>query len=246
MLSRVCGQLHKEEAALQHHALDQKALRRLRTLSWLSNNQLERLVAEMPLSKIRKSDSIFSEGAVSDQVYLLVSGVAKLSFLNPEGERVLVGLVGPGEIFGVSSMLPQIKRPFSCDAFSDCVVGTVPASLFVEVVFGHSAEYIRQAMDATVGRWWGMLLRYTNFLSLGLKERLASALRELAGRFGVQDSRGTIITLRLTHADLAELVGASRQRITEQLSEFERAGIIARDGRRLIVVQQRLEELGAL
>ena len=57
---------------------------------------------------------------------------------------------------------------------------------------------------------------------------------------GAQDARGQLLTLKLTHSDLAELVGASRQRITEQLSEFERTGVIIRDGRRLIIVTSEL------
>jgi CRP-like cAMP-binding protein len=59
----------------------------------------------------------------------------------------------------------------------------------------------------------------------------------------VRDSRGTLLTLKLTHADLAELVGASRQRITEQLIEFERDGIILREGRRLIIVPEKLYQI---
>ena len=57
------------------------------------------------------------------------------------------------------------------------------------------------------------------------------------------DSRGTLLTIKLTHADLAELVGASRQRTTEQLNDFENERVILRDGRRLIIVADRLREL---
>jgi len=88
-----------------------------------------------------------------------------------------------------------------------------------------------------------MLQRYTNFVGLSVRERLAGALLELAMKFGVEDSRGILLTLKLTHSDLAELVGASRQRTTEQLSEFESEHIILRDGRRLIIVLDRLREL---
>jgi len=52
-----------------------------------------------------------------------------------------------------------------------------------------------------------------------------------------------LLTLKLTHADLAELVGASRQRTTEQLIEFENQQMIIRDGRRLIIMPQRLRDL---
>ena len=52
-----------------------------------------------------------------------------------------------------------------------------------------------------------------------------------------------MLTLKLTHTDLAELVGASRQRTTEQLIEFENQQMIIRDGRRLIIVPDRLRAL---
>ena len=95
----------------------------------------------------------------------------------------------------------------------------------------------------TVGRWWITLQRYTNFVGLSVRERLAGALLELAMKFGAEDSRGILLTLKVTHADLAELVGASRQRTTEQLNDFENERVILRDGRRLIIVPERLREL---
>jgi CRP/FNR family transcriptional regulator len=217
----------------------QKLLRRLQTLAWLSQEQLERLAAATIMRRVNRHETIFFEGEDASSVYLLLSGVAKLTFLSAS-ERILVSLVGPGEIFGVSSLLPVAKRPFRCDAFSDCLVGVTSPQAFVDVTLGVRLEDLSRVLDVTVGRWWGMLLRYTTFLGLALRERLAGALLELGAKFGVEDARGRLLTLKLTHSDLAELVGASRQRITEQLSEFERNGVIIRDGRRLIIVTEQL------
>ena len=217
----------------------QKLLRRLQTLAWLSQEQLDRLAAATNVRRVKRHETIFFEGEDASSVYLLLSGVAKLTFLSAS-ERILVSLVGPGEIFGVSSLLPVAKRPFRCDAFSDCLVGVTSPQAFVDVTLGVRLEDLSRVLDVTVGRWWGMLLRYTTFLGLALRERLAGALLELGAKFGVEDARGRLLTLKLTHSDLAELVGASRQRITEQLSEFERNGVIIRDGRRLIIVTEQL------
>jgi CRP/FNR family cyclic AMP-dependent transcriptional regulator len=216
-----------------------KLLGRLRTLAWMSEAQRARLSAATITRRVRRHETIFFEGEDANQVYLLLSGVAKLTFLNAN-ERILVSLVGPGEIFGVSSLLTVAKRPFRCDAFSDCVVGVTNPQDFVDAALGVRLEDLSRMLDVTVGRWWGMLLRYTNFLGLALRERLAGALLELGAKFGAEDARGRLLTLKLTHSDLAELVGASRQRITEQLSEFERTGVIIRDGRRLIIVTDEL------
>jgi CRP-like cAMP-binding protein len=222
--------------------LDAKILGRLRTLGWLSRDQLEGLAHSLEPRRIKRRQPIFYEGEASDRVYVLISGVAKLSFLN-RGEKVLVGLVGPGEVFGVSSLLPNATRPFRCEAFSDCVIAVGRPSTFVGLMLGVPLERFSRTLEVTVGRWWAMLQRYTNFVGLTVRERLAGALLEMGGKFGANDARGVLLTLKLTHADLAELVGASRQRTTEQLIEFENQQMIIRDGRRLIIVPERLRLL---
>jgi len=217
-------------------------LHKLTSLSWLEPEKLKKLSAALAFRKVKKHDVIFYDKEIANQMYLLLSGVAKLTLLGKDHERVLVALVAAGEVFGVSSLLAEMQRPFRCDAFTDCRVGVISPELFVDIVLGIPFADFSQTMECTVGRWWGMVLRYTSFLGLGLRERLAAALLELASKFGVRDARGTILSLPLTHEDLAELVGASRQRITEHLNEFERQRVILREGRRLIVLPEKLSD----
>jgi len=224
---------------VRENPLDPSALRRLRTLSWMTADQLERLAQLAEVKRVRRPHTIFSEGEASNRVCIMLSGVAKLSILNRE-ERVLVGLVGPGEVFGVSSLLPQAIRPFRCDAFTDCTVAIMQPDAFVDLTLKIPLENLSRVLDVTVGRWWTMLVRYANFVGLGLRERLAGALLEVGTKFGVNDSRGVLLTLKLTHEDLADLVGASRQRTTVQLKEFERELALIRDGRRMIIVPDKL------
>ncbi len=205
----------------------------------MREDQALKLASEASALKVPRDSPIFQQGDASSKVYILLTGVAKLCYVNRD-QRVLVGLVGPGEVFGLSSLLPPTTRPFRCEAFTDCTVAVVKPETFVDTVLGIPAERLSLVLDVTVGRWWGMLVRYANFVGLGLRERLAGALLELAAKFGVRDSRGMLLTVKLTHADLAELVGASRQRTTEQLNDFEREQVIIRDGRRLIIVPEKL------
>jgi len=92
-----------------------------------------------------------------------------------------------------------------------------------------------------LGRWDLVQLRCANFMSFTLEERLALILLELSENFGVPDGKGLRLTLPARHRDLAELVGASRPRITEHLSMFERKHLISRDNRQLVVNRDRLE-----
>src|SRR5208337_2160509 len=84
-------------------------------------------------------------------------------------------------------------------------------------------------------QWYRLLLRSTSFLNLGLHERIAITLLELASDFGIKESRGTLLRASFSHQDIADLVGASRPRVTEHLAQLEREHLVIRQGRQLIV-----------
>ncbi len=226
--------------------LNVTTLRRLKTLSWASDEQLEKLIAQMTLRHVDRHVRLFSEGGPSDMLYLLISGVAKLSLPNVEGEEVLVSLICPGEFFGITSLISGMSRGFQCEAFSDCWVAGVRPETFVTTLLGVPFTNFSGLMSSTVTRWEALLYRYTRFQGLGLRQRLAMALLELSQKFGVQDTRGTILILPVTHEDLADLVGASRQKVTEHMKELERQKVLLRDGRKLIVIPERLQEVVGL
>ena len=223
--------------------LNVTTLRRLKALPWASDHQLEQLLAHMSLQRVERRTALFDEGTPSNALYLLISGVVKLSLNSLEGEDVLVSLICPGEFFGITALMPGMQRAFRSEAFSDCWVGIVPADTFVTILLGVPFADFSALMGTTVDRWFSLLYRYAHFQGLGLRQRLAMALLELAQKFGVQDDRGTILILQLTHEDLAELVGASRQKVTEHMKELERQQLILRDGRKLIVLPERLQEM---
>ena len=142
---------------------------------------------------LKRHGTIFAEGQFSNRVYIMLSGVAKLSILNRE-ERVLVGLVGPGEVFGVSSLLPNAIGRFDAMRLPIARRYREAGGFSSTTTLGISRELLSRMLDATVGRWWMMLIRYADFVGLGLRERLAGALLEVGTKFGVEDSRGVLLT----------------------------------------------------
>ena len=84
-------------------------------------------------------------------------------------------------------------------------------------------------------QWYRLLLRSSSFLNLGLHERIAVALLELCADFGIEESRGTLLRVAFSHKDIANLVGASRPRVTEHLARLEREKFVSRQGRQIVV-----------
>jgi CRP-like cAMP-binding protein len=84
-------------------------------------------------------------------------------------------------------------------------------------------------------QWYRLLLRSGSFLNLGLHERIAITLLELSTDFGTKESRGVLLRAAVSHQDIADLVGATRPRVTEHLAQLEREHVLIRQGRQLIV-----------
>lgn len=212
----------------------------LNRIRWLSDSGRNKLATDGRLIRYRARQPIYLEHSGADRVFFLLTGIAKIYYSHRK-QRVLVAHLATGDVFGMSGLFPDSKRRYSSEALSDCAVLSITPQTFSEAVFGNSFERIGPALANTVGRWFDLLSRYTRFVPLGTRGRMALSLLEMARKFGVRDSRGILLPLTISHAELGTMVGSSRQHITMQLKEFERDGLIVRDGRRLIVIPERLE-----
>src|SRR5579872_4483176 len=218
-----------------------RKLRGLRNISWLTARQLNRLAEALTVSRIEKRGIIFDEKQSPEAAYVLLSGVARITCRNRKGDRTLVIMVAPGMIPGFPPPVSGIMYNFRCEAVTECQIGAVDLETFIEIALGiASADFKRMAASYS-GRWDLVQLRCANFMGCSLEERVALILLELRANFGVRDRQRVWLTVRTSHKDLAELVRATRPRVTEYLASFERKHLMVRDGRQLIVRRDRLE-----
>jgi len=218
-----------------------RSLRGLKNISWLTKRQLDKLAAVVTVTTFDKRAIIFDESKTSEAAYILLSGVARITCRNRKGLRTMVIMVAPGMIPGFPIAVTGVNYNFRCEAVTKCQVGTVELNTFIEISLGiASADFKRMAANY-LGRWDLVHLRCSNFMSCTLAERLAIALLELSENFGIPDRRGVRLTVPARHKDLADLVGASRPRVTEHLIAFELGHMIVRNDGRMVVRRERLE-----
>jgi CRP/FNR family transcriptional regulator, cyclic AMP receptor protein len=217
-------------------------LRGLKNISWLTSRQQNKLADALTTSRVEKHGLIFDEKHSPDAAYVLLSGVARITCSNRSGARTLVIMVAPGMIPCFPPEVSPIRYNFRCEAITECRIGTITLEDFIEIALGIGSVNFKHMAASYSGRWDLVQLRCSNFMGCTLEERVALILLELSENFGVRDAQGIRLTVAATHKDLAELVGASRPRVTEYLTNFERKHLIVRDRRQLIVKRDRLEE----
>lgn len=223
--------------------IDVDALKRLKSLSAVPQPALEMLAENLELHAVKRKTRMFEQDEPASHVYLLLKGVVKLSWVNHYLQRVLVTPLGKGEFFGVGSLYPDGHHPYRCEAVTDCTIATIEPQHVVEALLGISFETYLRGNGILTARIWNTFSRCIRGMGTPMRKRLALELINLGNSFGVQDGRGVIVAVRMTHEDLADSIGCSRQKVTETLADFETHGAIIRTGRRVILNMERLNEL---
>jgi CRP-like cAMP-binding protein len=178
---------------------------------------------------------VVSQEDRGDALFVLVRGKAKVVLYGDSGREIILSIFkSPGDFFGEMSLLDDQPR-------SATVIADEPSRLLVlsrRDFQAHIERHPRTALrvlqelsrrlrraDAVIG----------NLALLDVYGRLAGKLRELAAAEGEETPDGILVRQRPTQAEIAAMIGTSRETVSRALSEFARRGWLAMSGKRLLL-----------
>ncbi|MBO8128567.1 MAG: Crp/Fnr family transcriptional regulator [Peptococcaceae bacterium] len=166
-------------------------------------------------------DAIFNAGNKAESVYYIDDGWVRIYRLNPDGRKLTVGGIrNAGEFFGLAEALNGVQCSSFAQAITAVKVIVISRKDFLELLNNHPtlALKIARLLAARMRETEGLVHEITSQQSSG---RLAGLLLKLASKYGVSDGEGTVIKLKLTHEEMASMVGVTRQTVTSVLSMFK-------------------------
>jgi CRP-like cAMP-binding protein len=206
----------------------------------LEPGKLQRLAEEMSPVRFKRGARILVEYQSPADIFLVLKGAIAITWQHDSRHQVLVALLAPGEIFGVSLLPPKMAQGLNGYAFATSLVAKIDSTRLVDILLGVELRAFKSATEMTVGWSAEALMRYIKMFRMSPRERLVIALIEMGGKFGVRDSRGLILNLPITQKDLADLLGASRQSVNAHLAELVRLGAVINLSRQIVLVPEKL------
>lgn len=193
---------------------------------------LERLAASMRARRFRRGEVIFHIGDPGDALFVIVSGDVKISLPSETGDEAILATLRPGDVFGELALLDGAPRSASATALGPTETVVLPRDRFRELLATEAG--FRDALLASIA---GELRRLTHHVEelhfLDITGRLAARLVRLAEEGGTPMPDGAIqLRANLTQADLAAMVGCTRQSVNKLLGQFTDNGLVRleRDG----------------
>ena len=178
-------------------------------------------------------------------MYMMVRGKVKLTLVHPDGQEVIVQVIGPGDAFGAVAALGGARYPVSAEAGEAVEAlewdGAISAQLFMK----YPALAVN-ALRIVAARMQEVQARLSEQVADRVEQRLAQALLRLIGHAGRAVEGGVLLDLPLTRRDLAALAGTTLYTASRVLSRWRSLGLVA-GGRKRVVVRDphRLAALAA-
>jgi len=188
----------------------------------------------MASEKLSKGKVLFREGQEGDRLYVVVQGKIKLGTTSGDGRENLLGIFGPGQMFGELSLFDPKPRTATATAVTDSRL----VSLAYDAVIGLVTSHPQTSLE--VLRRLAQRLRESNEIVSNLvfddvPGRVAKQIMNLGERFGTLKDDGLHVNHDLTQEELAHLVGASRETVNKSLADFAARGWVKLQPRGVLV-----------
>lgn len=177
-----------------------------------------------------KGAVLFVEGQPCRGLFVLCSGKAKLTASSPQGRSVIVSMAAAGELLGLGAVMSNGTYKVSAETLEPTQVNFLPRDEFLRFLQRHGEVSVRVAehLSMELHRAYHQLARIA--LAPTTRAKLAGLLLDWASREAGRASQGVCFQLPLTHEEIAELIGSSRETVTRLLGDFRRKGLIRTRG----------------
>lgn len=200
----------------------------------LSDRDRSLIVEEGRRRVLYRGATLFSQGTANEGIYLVETGRFRVFYTAPSGREITLAYWYPGHFVGGPEVFGSGVHLWSGVATSNSSVLHLPGKALKRLVGEIPALAIGIIEGlAFKGKCYSALAQMLGTRSV--TERLAHLLLHLAETYGVREEERLVIAASFTHADLAHMVGATRQWVTISLKRLQERGVIVSRRAQIIV-----------
>jgi len=186
---------------------------------------------------VEKNDQVYRVGDQRETVYFIESGQIKLVMLSAEGKECMIGVHGSGDVFGELCLSGLGGRLETATAMEDCSLKEIRCDKFLARLTRDSLlEGFVKYLTVRIADQQQVI---ANLVTVDSEHRLGETLLQLGRKFGKKDPRSIRIELRISHEELAAMVGTTRPRISVFMQRFRNLGLIESSIEHHLIIKER-------
>lgn len=184
-----------------------------------------------------KGALLFVEGERPRGVFVLCSGKVKLTTSSSEGRTLIVRLAEPGEVLGASAVLLQRSYEISAETIEPCQVNFIRTEEFMAWIQNDRDAMMSVARQLS-GDYYAAQREIRSFgLAQTTSEKLARLVLDWCDESGERTDKGIRLKVLLTHEEIAQMIGTTRETVTRLLTSLRTKKVIEVKGSTVNVVR---------
>ena len=216
-------------------AIEIEILRKLTLFNGLDAAHLQ-FISEKGRKRTYKTDeAIVRQDDPGETFYLVVQGTAKVSTTMSDGKEVFLALIAAGDTFGELSLIDHIGRAADVFTQEETTLIALDRPAF-DHLLDQSPAFAHNLLKVLTRRLRLANVRIQAMATLDVYGLVARQILEFAELYGIEAEGGKRIPMRLTQSNMADLVGASRERVNQVMVAYRNKDYITVDSRYHITV----------
>lgn len=205
-------------------------LKKIPLFADLNDDELNSIASHANTKSFPKNSVIINEGDDTSSMYIIESGKVKAFLSNEDGKEVILAIMSTGDHFGELSILDPSPRSASIMTMEPCKFSII------------SKENFERSLDAHPNIARNMVTELTRMVRKMTENIRGLALMDVYGRVAhtlldmAEDIDGVkIINQKLTHQDIAKMVGSSREMVSRIMKDLQKGGYITSERKRIVI-----------
>jgi CRP/FNR family transcriptional regulator, cyclic AMP receptor protein len=186
--------------------------------------------------EVAKHNPVYTVGDERDTVYFIEKGQIKLAMTAAGGKECMLAIHGPGDVFGELCLSGLGGRQETATAMEDSSLKEIPCRKFLDRLATDSLlEGFIKYLTVRVADQQQVI---ANLVTADSEQRLGTTLLQIARKFGKKDPRSIRIELKISHAELSEMVGTTRPRISVFMQRFRNLDLIEYNTEHHLIIKE--------
>ncbi|RJR15620.1 MAG: Crp/Fnr family transcriptional regulator [Nitrospiraceae bacterium] len=196
-------------------------LKKTEIFASLTDKEMEQVINKMVVKQFKKSETILYEEDTSEYMYIILLGKVKAVRTTEDGKEIILAMHKSGSFFGEMSLIDGKTAPASVIALEDSLIAIISRKDFFSIIFLHNkvTSNLLKILCSRLRRCWDtiQLLNFNNAL-----HRTKMLLLMLIDDYGEKTAEGTTLHIKLTHQDISNMTGLTRESVTRVIDKLQK------------------------
>jgi CRP/FNR family cyclic AMP-dependent transcriptional regulator len=197
-------------------------IKRAELFSSLTNEEVDMLINKMLVKQFKKNEVILYEEDTNEYMYIILLGKVKVVRTTLDGKEIILAIHQSGSFFGEMSLIDGKTSPASVIATEDSLISIISKVDFFSIIFSQNkiTRNLLHILCDRLRKSWDTI-QLLNFNNAAQRTKMLFLM--LADEYGEKTPEGIILNIKLTHQDISDMTGLTRETVTRVIDKFQKS-----------------------